>query len=503
MAYNKHGRRTFFVDGIPYIFVVRCKRLSDRYEDGLKQHMRISVIPVERKTLAKSLMVAAWSVVLLFVVQGLTGCATVRRAREVQKDRQPPPGERTVTAAEVGLTSNSVLNLQDALRIALTSQPAVAQARLNLEAVSAQLQQSRSAYAPTVDARAGYQRGTSNTDSELADNDTENSYSGSIGLDWLIYDFGKTPAVVRQAYERQSAAVASLKAARNNAAFNVRTAFFTLAQNEALLTVAEEAVQQFREHLNQAIAFMEVGRRTQYDVTKAEVDLGNAQLELIAARNAVRTARVGLNRSLGLAEDPGYRLGELISIQVSTNLDELMTLARQQHPELLALKAQERVAFAAVDEAIANLYPSLSLQAQYGATGSQFPLVWNWFGALQSGVQLFSGRTKTGKIDEAVARLRIARAQVADREQQIYQDLETALSQLSSAQQRLALTELILRQAQESLDLVAEQYRIGRASSVDVTDAQVAVTRAKADQVQARFQYQTAVAQIRHTVGEE
>ncbi|OGV41988.1 MAG: hypothetical protein A2X46_13270 [Lentisphaerae bacterium GWF2_57_35] len=432
-----------------------------------------------------------------------TGCATVRRAREVQADRNPPPGERTVSAAEVGLTSNSTLNLQEALRIALTYQPVVAQAQQNLAAASAQLRQSRSAYAPTVDARAGYQRGTSNTGLEPANNDSKNSYSGSIGLDWLVYDFGKTPAVVRQAYARQSAAAASLKAARNNAAFNVRTAFFALRQNEELLAVAHEAERQFRQHLEQVTAFMEVGRRTQYDVTKAEVDLGNAQLELIFARNAVKTARAGLNRSLGLAEDPGYRLGELMDMASSTNLTELMTLARQQQPELLVLKAQERVAFAAVDEAIANLYPSLSLQAQYGGSGSQFPLVWNWWGALQSAVPLFSGRAKTGRIDESVAQLRAARAQTADREQQIYQDLENSLSGLHSALQRQALTELILRQAQESLDLISEQYRIGRASSVDVTDAQVAWARAKADQVKARFEHLTAVAQIWNTVGEE
>ena len=186
----------------------------------------------------------------------------------------------------------------------------------------------------------------------------------------------------------------------------------------------------------------------------------------------------------------------------STNT-ELMALARRQQPELQALKARERVANAAVDEAIADLYPSLTLQAQYGASGSQFPLTWNWFGALQSAVQLFSGRTKTARIDERVAGLRTARAQVADREQQLYQDLETALSELTSARERWTLSELILRQAQESLELVNEQYRIGRASSLEVTDAQVAVTRAKADQVQARFQYQTAMARIRLTVGEE
>ena len=78
-----------------------------------------------------------------------------------------------------------------------------------------------------------------------------------------------------------------------------------------------------------------------------------------------------------------------------------------------------------------------------------------------------------------------------------------ALSQLTSARQRLSLTDLLVRQAQETLDLVSERYRIGAAAAVEVTDAQVALTGARAEQVKAKFDYQAAIAQINHAVGEE
>ena len=432
----------------------------------------------------------------------LAGCATVRRARAAQDASRAPAGERTVRAAELGLSSNSVLTLDEALRIALTCQASVVQASQNLVAASAQFREARAAYWPAADASAGYQRGTANSAASKASSHSSDSYSGSLNLSLLIYDFGKTPAVVRQAYERRLAAEESLRSAQNDTIFGVRSAFYDLCKQQELLQVAEDAVRQFQAHLEQARAFADVGRRTRYDVRKAEVDLGNAQLDRINARNAVNAARATLNRSLGLAERPQYGVGQPPSDDIAGNAEQLMAVARERHPRVRALKAQERSASAAVDAAIADLYPSLALQGQYSESGSHLPLTWNWSAGVRSVFEIFTGWLKTGRIDEAAAQLRAARSQVADQEQQIYLDLSLALNTLDGARQRMTLTELILRQARESLELVSERYKVGQASAVDVTDAEVTVTSARANQVTARFDYQTAVAQIKHAIGD-
>ena len=216
------------------------------------------------------------------------------------------------------------------------------------------------------------------------------------------------------------------------------------------------------------------------------------------------TARASLNRSLGLATDPGYQiLPDLSSSFTTCPADELMTRARQNHPRLKVLQAKELAASAAVDEAIAELYPEIGLQAKYGLSGSKFPLTWNWSAALQGSLQLFTGGRQTWRINEVVTQLRSARAQTAEFEQLLYEEIQTALSQLDSSQQRLSLTDLITKQAAESLELITERYRLGAASLVEVTDAQVALTSAQAEQVRAKFDFQAAIAQLKHACGEE
>lgn len=431
------------------------------------------------------------------------GCATVRRARDVQRGTTSHVGEKTVNAVELGLNSNSVLTLEKALDIAFACHPGVAQAQFALAAATTQVTQAKASYWPTVESSAGYSRKTENSSASRGNNQSSDAYSASLGVNLTVYDFGRTPAAVRQSVARVVAAAENLRATRSDIAYQVRTAFYDMCQSHELLVVAEEAVNQFRQHLEQVRTLAEFGSRIRYDVLKAEVDLGNAQLDLINARATEANARDKLNRNLGLAENPGFRIAPDNLREQTYDADKLMDAIRRRHPALMALRAQERLASAAVDAAIADLYPSLKVGGSVSWSGGQLPLVWNWLASAQSALELFSAGRKTARIEETVAELRAARARVAEREQQLYQEMALALRTSDVERQRLSLTELIRNAATASLELIRERYRQGKAAALEVTDAQVALTRVQADQVKARFEYQKALAQLIHATGDE
>jgi outer membrane protein TolC len=444
---------------------------------------------------------AAWGCALILTA----GCATVRRARDVQAGGHRPPGERTPSAAELGLGTNTVLTLPDALRVALACHPSVAQASQNVAGATAQVRQAGASRWPTASGSAGVTRSSQNTELDRTNGEVGDSYIGSLESGWLLCDFGRTSARVRQSRARLLAAREALRTARNEVALQARTAFYGLCKAQELEQVAAESVRQYREHLEQTRAFVEVGRRVRYDLTKAEVDLGNAELALINARHDVTNARAALHRVLGLAEDPGYRVraGPPGEPEAPATVDDLMAQARDRHPDLRALRVQEQASSAAVDEAVADLYPELRLSARYGLAGGHFPLVANWSLGIQSALRLFTGWQRTAAIDVAAAQLRVARAKTADREQQVFLALTRAVNEADGARQRLTLTALTARQARENLDVANERFNVGAASSVEQTDAQAALTRALAEQVKARFDYLTALATIRNAVGEE
>lgn len=446
-------------------------------------------------------LVLAVSVCILLPI--FSGCSTVRRARIAQDESRAPAGERTVQAAEVGLRTEEPLTLDRASAIALSVHPAVVRAQINRSIASNQLIQAKSALWPSVSAGASYRRATANSAGAAETHDSHNSYSAGLDAQWLITDFGKTPAAIRQARARLILADTQYRAAVNTVVYNVRAAFFQRLKTEELLRVAEDAVRQAEIYLDQVRTFAEVGRRTRYDVTLAEVNLGNNQLSEVDARQALRLAGAALNQTLGLNEATDYRLAAISNDLFDSEARINPERPPVGHPDLLALKVQESIASNAVDAAIADLYPALGLSAGYGWSGGDFPLIWNWSAALQSSLSLFNGGAKRARIEEAAATLRGARTQTAEREQQLGLELRRALSRRDSARRKLELSDLLVRQARESLDLVQERYRQGRATALEVTDAQLNKTRATADQVQARYNYLIALAEIQLNLGKD
>lgn len=480
-----------------------------------------------------------WLSVLVLIILGTGGCATVKRARAVQRGEDAVAGEHTVSAAQLGLTTNMVLDLEHALAIALEYHPMIAVARQQVIVASNQTKQVFSSFLPTIGAAGSYSTFTADNRSlpsshgwqalgglvkaardageitpkavqtwatevgKPGESHSFEQYSAGINADLLIYDFGRTPAALRRAVAYQAAMDEQLRLACNEVAYNVRASFFKLANAQALLQVAEESERQYRTHLEQVQAFFDVGRRIRYDVTKAEVDVRNAELSVINARNALKNARAALNRSLGLAEDPPYTIEGASLTLDAHDLESFSLLARDRHPELGMLRAREQMASALVDLAIADLYPEFRLQAGYAGKDARLPILFNWSAALQGAINLFSGGRRLARIDEMVAELRSARAQVASREQQLYSDLNQACHLLEGAEQRLHVTGLLVKTATESLDLIEERYRVGSASSIEVTDAQVALTKARAEEVQAKYDREAAVAAIRYTIGDE
>nr|HPO36596.1 TolC family protein [Kiritimatiellia bacterium] len=317
-----------------------------------------------------------------------------------------------------------------------------------------------------------------------------------------LCDFGRLDAAERQNREALVAAEQSLRDTELEAVHAVRAAFFERHRSVHLMRVAVESERQYAQHLEEARIMTEVGTRRQYDVTKAEVDWGNARLEVVTASNNLVVAHAQLNRALGLAENPDYRIGPGELPAARRHPDALLADARFNAPSLAVLRARERAASAYVDQTIAELYPEFSIGADVDLSGRGFPLAWNLSGVLRAAQNLFDGHRKTARIDEAVTQLRRARAAVAEAEQALYLNLVTAVAERESARKRADIARLIQKQAEDNLAIVNEQYRVGISSSIERTDAQVALTQAQANAIRAAYDEQAAIARIARLAGE-
>mgnify|MGYP001187782231 CR=1 FL=1 len=438
---------------------------------------------------------------LLSLVVLLGGCKTVKQARLAQSDSDRLAGETTVTASQAGLTDSRPYALTNLEQIALLYHPSILQARQSVESARLAVRTVRAGRLPTLSAGGSYSRSTQNSWGHSTHTEMQGSWSGSASLDFLLYDFGKLDAQEKKAIAGLIAAEEQLRQTELDVAYAVQTSFFELLRSVELYRVALESERQYAEHLEEARTMLQVGTRRSYDVTKAEVDWGNARLAVITDSNNFVTARAQLDRDIGLAEQTHFAVGTGEMPLCLGSIDDLMAVARKEAPSLAVLSAKTRAASSAVDQTIADLYPDLSLGADASLSGRNFPFVWNYSWAAKIAQDLFSGFRKTTAIKDAVTQLRIARANQADAEQSLYFKLVQADAKRMSSQKSLEVAEMVLRQAAENLAIVNEQYRVGLSSSIERTDAQVTLTQAQADVVRARYDYQNALALIAYLTG--
>jgi len=440
----------------------------------------------------------------LLVVAALGGCATVRAARRAQDPSSAVPGERTPNAAELKLPTQGELRLADAVRVALRVHPSVLRSRHAAESAEARVSEAEAAFLPQVSTNASDQyRNQKATPGGRPSGKEEHRFkSGGFQVSWLLFDFGRTSALARGAAQNWLAAQSDAVDAQVQAVFGVRSAYYQLVKELQLRDVAAESVRQFQEHLDQVKEFVRVGTRIPYDETKAEVDLGNAKLALVQTADAVLLAQAELANAIGLAETSDWtpEIDPPLPAAPPT-FDESWALAKKARPSLASAAARERAASALVDAQIADLYPQFNLGMGANASGPSPPFPWSWSIGPSASWTPFDGFRNLYTIDEAVAALKSARTDRASAEQQAWLDVRTAWLGIEDAVRRVELTALVVKSAEENLRLAQGRFEERVGTSVELTDAQQALTQAKADAVQARTDKELATARLLRAIG--
>lgn len=427
----------------------------------------------------------------------LLGCAELRAAREAQDPASAGPGERTVTAAEIGLSPGATLTLGRGLELAVRYHPSVAVARRAVDAARARLRQTRAESRPQL-SFSGHAQVSGRKDVP----GIEESFSTSASADLILFDFGRTAALQRRAAFELAAAELDLRNAEIEAAFAFRQAFFNVLKQIELVGIAEQTVRQFEKRLEQVRGFVEVGTRVKYDLTKAQVDLGNAQLDLVRARTALEVQKAVLGSTLGVAEVPAYVLEKPAGeVEPAGEAAALMEEARRRHPRLRGWDARVEAASCAVDASAADLFPSFSLRGAFTASGTMTPVDWAWSVGPAMAWLVFGGGARMGRLAEAVAALQSARAGRAQAEQELFLEIRQALAAHEDARRSLEILGLTVTQAEENLDLVQGRYAAGKASSVELTDAQVTLASVRGRRVQAEYDLRIAAARLERAAG--
>ncbi|MGA2955241.1 MAG: TolC family protein [Thermodesulfobacteriota bacterium] len=414
------------------------------------------------------------------------------------------------------------LTLDQVRAIAIKFHPSLVATKETVLANKALVEQALAAYYPQVNLNNSYTAFTTNFSSSPISNPS----GGAIGVPtagpnrwrWTftdvlntglaasqtIYDFGRTSNNVTINRENVKASQEAVSITRMTVILNVDQAYYSVLQTKRLIAVAEDTVKQTKEHLEQAQGFYQAGTHPKIDVTKAEVDMANAELALIQARNNYLVALVTLNIAMGLRQDLQYEIEDSLSYKPrEITQAEILKTAFEQRPELIQFQALERAQVATIQLAKAGYYPILSGNASYLYRGTGFDQTFYWDAFLGASMvfPLFAGFYTPAQIAQAQATLRSLKAQEENTKLNIRLQGEQAYLGLKLADEQIRVTEKAVGQAQENYDLATGRYQVGVGSPLEITDAEVSLANARANYIQALYNYKIAEAKIDNAMG--
>jgi outer membrane protein len=429
------------------------------------------------------------SLIILFLF-----CSGVASAQEVDL---PQPGKP--------------LSLNDCVALALRFNPALRSNQALIEAQKARVEQALAAYYPQINFNTAYNWSTFNYVS-LGGAVRTYTYNWTFldvfsmgpNLNQLIYDFGRTSSNVKINRENVKANEQDLVTTKQTVILNVQQAYFGVLQNQRLIEVAKDVVSQTQQHLDQAQGFYQAGTRPKIDVTKAEVDLANAQLALIQANNNFAVARVTLNNAIGFTQSLTFPVEDILGFTPRDyQLEDIVKTAYEQRPEILQIKAKQRSQEATIQLAQSSYYPILSGNAQYLWRGSHMPneMTWDMFFGATLSIPLFSGFSSPNQVAEQRANMKNLVSQEETLKLNIRLEAEQAYLSQKQAAEQVRVTEKAVEQAQENYELASGRYQVGVGSPLEITDAEVQLANAKANYIQALYGYKVAEARIEKATG--
>jgi outer membrane protein len=411
------------------------------------------------------------------------------------------------------------MSLEQLLQIALDNQPSIRSAQAALQGANAQVGIARSDYFPTIDTVLGYSRETRNTAGGISPSSgnvqlrrvsgrSVNQQDFNANLRQNVFDSFRREWNVQAAREDQNAAKFDLSTSRQDVILNVQITYYNYLLARRLVDVNQEAVRRNIQVLERARGFFEVGTRPKIDVTRAQVDLANAELALVRARNDVAVAFAALNNAIGVPNHPLYRVPEEIEVlplplqpeEFLATLEASTRRALENRTELRALRARIRSAEADLTVAKRNFLPFLSADANWRYTGQELPYAPNWAVGATLTVPVLNPPLFS-QVDAAAANLASAQASEEITAQNIVLEVQQSFVNLVASRERIRTAAVLLTSARENLDLAQGRYQVGVGPLIDVTDAELALTQAESENIQAAVDFKISDARLRKAMG--
>lgn len=434
-----------------------------------------------------------------------------------------------LAAGLFGARAQMTLTLDEALRIALSENPTIRVADLEVERYDYVKRQTWGNLLPQLSVDGTYSR--SIVKQEMAKGlsfgaDNTLTATGTISLPLFVPTIYRTLKMNRRQAE---AAVEAARASRIDLVAEVKKAFFNILLAEQSLEVLRESQATVQRTVDDTRVQYENGLASEYDLLTAEVQLSNLNPTILQTENSIALAKLMLKMYLSLPEE--------VEIAVAGRLDDLrdqvlaggerFSTDLSENSQLRSLDIQAEVLAMQLKTVNAGRMPTVAAFGNATITGNDMPRLsfgdmmggsggtgagmmpasssfW-WQHPISAGIQIsipiFSGLTKSSQARSIRNQMQQLDLQREYAREGVRVELEAAINNLLTARETMFAQERTVAQADKAYSISDTRYRAGAGTILELNSAQLAMTQAHLSFSQAIYDYLAAKAEYDRIVG--
>ncbi|MGH7662213.1 MAG: TolC family protein [Vulcanimicrobiaceae bacterium] len=434
----------------------------------------------------------------------------------------PAPG---VTASAVNPAVPQTVTLKQAILIAVAKSPLLASARGDLQLARASVNLAQAGTLPNVSANAS----TSHSHAQPGSRGNNNNGNGNNGgtfisstqftsnnlsanLSQLLFDGGRVFAQIRSASASQVSSIDLYQRTLQTVAFNVASAYYTALSAQRTTAVDNQIVGQDQVQLNLVIAQFHAGQASRVDVATAELPVSQARVALVQQQGVEAGAQAALANAMGIdantvvrpADDAASYQDVVATAIAIPTYDKAIAQAYLLRPDLASASQTVQAAQYSLRAARLGYFPTVNGTSSYGLSsndtaGGAFSNSWSiganltlpiFDPALRANVE-----SAQGNVTKAIAAYQTSQLGVQ-------LNVKQTLTSLISTRAALDATQVAYNEAATVLQATQAQYRAGVTTLPLLLNAQVQLTTALVNEVNAIYSLRQAEQAFLYATGQ-
>jgi len=406
-----------------------------------------------------------------------------------------------LVAASSLVFSQSVLTVEDAIKIGLEKNYSVLIVKNEQEIAKLQNNFGNAGMSPTVSVNANLNLANINSYQEFStgviqerNGAQSNNTGASVNVGWVIFDGLKMFAVKKRLGLNEQLSAIELKQKMENTVYDIVSAYYTVVKTNELIKAAKQNLSIYEERKKIAKLRLEIGSDSKVDVLLSQSNENKAKSAIIQLELQLLNAKTKLNTLLNKPVDTEFNTTDSIVVNFNPNIDDLKKEVSKSNSSILMSKQNELITQQSIKEARSANLPFVQLNGAYNFTRAQSQagfVFLNRQAGLNAGVTagwlIFNGN-KNSKLVKERNILYLNQKYVTEQMQmqidgQVFNSYKTYLLNKTIVD----LEKQNLSDSKEVLDVSIERYKVGKSNLLETIETQKNLEDAQVRYIEALY----------------